>query len=127
MANSPIGRYRWTVCALLFAATTINYIDRQVIGLLKPTLTAVFHWDNTTFGTINGIFQYFYAFGLLGFGWVIDRVGTKIGYSISIIIWSVFAMAHALARSTLGFFTIARSGLGLGESGYFAGRDQIRG
>ena len=118
MANSPIGRYRWTVCALLFAATTINYIDRQVIGLLKPTLTTVFHWDNTTFGTINGIFQFFYAFGLLGFGWLIDRVGTKIGYSISIIIWSVFAMAHALARSTLSF-TIARSGLGLGESGNF--------
>jgi ACS family hexuronate transporter-like MFS transporter len=118
MANSPVGRYRWTICALLFAATTINYIDRQVIGLLKPTLTAVFGWDNTTFGTINGIFQFFYAFGLLGFGWLIDRVGTKIGYAISIIIWSIFAMAHALARSTLGF-TIARSGLGLGESGNF--------
>jgi ACS family hexuronate transporter-like MFS transporter len=118
MANSPIGRYRWTVCALLFAATTINYIDRQVIGLLKPTLTTVFHWDNTTFGTINGIFQFFYAFGLLSFGWLVDRVGTKIGYTVSIIIWSVFAMAHALARSTFGF-TIARSGLGLGESGNF--------
>src|ERR1700729_249161 len=118
MANSAVGRYRWTICALLFAATTINYIDRQVIGLLKPTLTVVFGWDNFTFGKINGIFQFFYAFGLLGFGWLIDRVGTKIGYSISIIIWSVFAMAHALARSTLGF-TIARSGLGLGESGNF--------
>lgn len=113
-----MGRYRWTVCALLFAATTINYIDRQVIGLLKPTLTTVFHWDNTTFGTINGIFQFFYAFGLLSFGWLVDRVGTKIGYTVSILIWSVFAMAHALARSTFGF-TIARSGLGLGESGNF--------
>jgi len=103
---------------LLFAATTINYIDRQVIGLLKPTLTAVFGWDNTTFGTINGIFQFFYAFGLLAFGRIVDRVGTKLGYTISIIIWSVFAMAHALARTTFGF-TIARSGLGLGESGNF--------
>jgi ACS family hexuronate transporter-like MFS transporter len=103
---------------LLFAATTINYIDRQVIGLLKPTLTTVFGWDNTTFGTINGIFQFFYAFGLLSFGWLVDRVGTKIGYTVSIIIWSIFAMAHALARSTFGF-TIARSGLGLGESGNF--------
>jgi ACS family hexuronate transporter-like MFS transporter len=118
MSNSPIGRFRWTIVALLFFATTINYIDRQVIGLLKPTLTQVFGWDNTTFGTINGIFQFFYAFGLLAFGGIVDRVGTKIGYSISIIIWSVFAMAHALARTTFGF-TIARSGLGLGESGNF--------
>jgi MFS transporter, ACS family, hexuronate transporter len=118
MSDSPIGRYRWTIVGLLFAATTINYIDRQVIGLLKPTLTTVFGWDNTTFGAINGLFQFFYAFGLLGFGWLIDRVGTKIGYTISIIIWSVFAMAHALARSTYGF-TIARAGLGLGESGNF--------
>jgi len=118
MSNSPIGRYRWTIVGLLFAATTINYIDRQVIGLLKPTLTTVFGWDNKTFGEINGLFQFFYAFGLLGFGWLIDRVGTKIGYTISIIIWSVFAMAHALARATFGF-TIARAGLGLGESGNF--------
>lgn len=118
MANSPIGRYRWTVCALLFAATTINYIDRQVIGMLKPTLTAAFHWDNTTFGTINGIFQFFYAFGLLAFGRLVDRVGSKIGYTISITIWSVFAMAHSLARNTVGF-VIARSGLGIGEAGNF--------
>ncbi|HEV2355076.1 MAG TPA: MFS transporter [Puia sp.] len=118
MPNSSIGRYRWTICALLFAATTINYIDRQVIGLLKETLTKEFQWSNTTFGTINGIFQFFYAFGLLGFGWLVDRVGTRIGYAISITIWSVFAMGHALARNTLGF-TFARSGLGLGESGNF--------
>jgi MFS transporter, ACS family, aldohexuronate transporter len=116
--SSLTGRYRWTIVALLFAATTINYIDRQVIGLLKPTLTAVFGWDNTTFGTINGIFQFFYAFGLLAFGRIVDRVGTKVGYSVSIIIWSIFAMAHALARTTFGF-TIARSGLGVGESGNF--------
>jgi len=118
MSKPPIGRFRWTVVALLFFATSINYIDRQVIGLLKPTLTKEFGWDNTTFGTINGIFQFFYAFGLLAFGRIVDRVGTKIGYTISIIIWSIFAMAHALARSTFGF-TIARSGLGLGESGNF--------
>ncbi len=118
MSNSPIGRYRWTIVGLLFAATTINYIDRQVIGLLKPTLTKVFGWDNTTFGTINGIFQFFYAFGLLAFGRIVDRIGSKLGYTFSIIIWSVFAMAHALARTTFGF-TIARSGLGLGESGNF--------
>ena len=118
MSNSSVGRYRWTVVALLFFATSINYIDRQVIGLLKPTLTREFGWNNTTFGYINGLFQFFYAFGLLAFGRIIDRVGTKIGYTISIIIWSVFAMGHALARSTFGF-TVARSGLGLGESGNF--------
>jgi MFS transporter, ACS family, aldohexuronate transporter len=118
MSKSPIGNLRWTIVALLFFATSINYIDRQVIGLLKPKLTEVFGWDNTTFGTINGIFQFFYAFGLLAFGRLIDKVGTKIGYTISIIIWSIFAMAHALARTTFGF-TIARSGLGIGESGNF--------
>jgi ACS family hexuronate transporter-like MFS transporter len=106
------------VVALLFFATSINYIDRQVIGLLKPTLTQEFGWDNTTFGYINGFFQFFYAIGLLGFGAIIDKVGTKIGYSVSIIIWSVAAMGHALAKSTLGF-TIARAGLGLGEAGNF--------
>jgi ACS family hexuronate transporter-like MFS transporter len=118
MSTYPIGRYRWTVCALLFFATTINYIDRNVIGLLKPELARLFGWDNTTYGSINGLFQFFYAFGLLFFGWIIDRVGSKIGYVVSIIIWSIFAMAHALAGNTLGF-TIARSGLGLGESGNF--------
>jgi ACS family hexuronate transporter-like MFS transporter len=118
MSNASIGRYRWTICALLFFATTINYIDRNVIGFLKDTLTMDFGWDNKTYGTINGIFQFFYAFGLLLFGWIIDRVGTRLGYVISIIIWSVFAMGHALAGNTVGF-TIARSGLGLGESGNF--------
>jgi ACS family hexuronate transporter-like MFS transporter len=118
MTKEKIGNYRWVVVALLFFATTINYIDRQVIGLLKPTLTKEFGWDNTTFGYINGFFQLFYALGLLAFGRIIDKIGTKIGYTISIIIWSVAAMAHALAKSTLGF-TIARSGLGVGESGNF--------
>src|SRR3979411_1655045 len=103
MSNSPMGRFRWTIVALLFFATSINYIDRQVIGLLQPTLSAAFGWDNTTYGFINGIFQFFYAFGLLAFGWIVDKVGTKKGYSISITIWSLFAVGHALARSTFGF------------------------
>src|SRR5690242_9139235 len=118
MSNASIGRYRWTICALLFFATTINYMDRQVIGLLKPTLKDTFGWNDTTFGTINGIFQFFYASGLLLFGAIIDRVGTKIGYAISIIGWSLSAMGHALAGSTLGF-TVARSALGLSEAGNF--------
>jgi ACS family hexuronate transporter-like MFS transporter len=118
MSSSAVGRYRWVIVSLLFFATSINYIDRQVIGLLKPTLTKEFGWDNLTFGYINGMFQFFYAVGLVLFGRIIDKVGTKIGYTISIIIWSIAAMAHALAKSTFGF-TVARSGLGLGESGNF--------
>ncbi|HMH22309.1 MAG TPA: MFS transporter [Puia sp.] len=118
MSQPPLGRFRWTIVALLFFATSINYIDRQVIGLLQPTLSAAFGWDNTTYGFINGVFQFFYAFGLLAFGWIVDKIGTKKGYSISITIWSLFAVGHALARSTFGF-TVARSGLGIGESGNF--------
>jgi len=118
MVDSRVGRFRWTICALLFFATTINYMDRQVIGLLEPTLKHDFGWTDTTFGTINGIFQFFYAAGLLIFGAIIDRVGTKIGYAISIVGWSLSAMGHALAKATTGF-TIARSGLGLSEAGNF--------
>jgi len=118
MSKPSIGNYRWTICALLFFATTINYMDRQVIGLLEPTLKEAFGWDNTTFGAINGIFQFFYAFGLLAFGAIIDRVGTKVGYAISIIGWSLSAMGHGLAKATSGF-TIARSALGLSEAGNF--------
>lgn len=118
MSTAVIGRYRWTVCSLLFFATTINYMDRQVIGLLEPTLKHDFGWNDTTFGTINGIFQFFYAAGLLIFGAIIDRVGTKVGYAFSIIGWSLSAMGHGLAKSTTGF-TIARSALGLSEAGNF--------
>ncbi|PWT97668.1 MAG: MFS transporter [Bacteroidetes bacterium] len=118
MHPTRTSNFRWTVVTLLFFATTINYIDRQVIGYLKPVLTKEFGWSNTTFGTINGIFQFFYAVGLLLFGRFIDRIGTKLGYTISIIFWSVAAMCHALAGSTAGFIVV-RSALGLGESGNF--------
>lgn len=114
----PGGSYRWTVVGLLFFATTINYIDRQVIGLLKPTLEQTFHWQEKTFGYINSIFQFFYAGGLLVFGRIIDRIGTKKGYIISIVAWSLAAISHAFARSTGGFIA-ARAALGLGESGNF--------
>jgi ACS family hexuronate transporter-like MFS transporter len=93
-------------------------MDRQVIGLLEPTLKHEFGWNDTTFGAINGIFQFFYATGLLLFGAIIDRVGTKIGYAISIVGWSLSAMGHSLAKATSGF-TIARSALGLSEAGNF--------
>jgi ACS family hexuronate transporter-like MFS transporter len=113
-----IGRYRWLVCALLFFATSINYIDRQILSLLKPLLDSELHWTNQQFGQVNAAFQAAYAVGLLLFGAFIDRFGTKLGYAISISAWSLAAMAHALVTSVSGF-SIARVALGLGEGGNF--------
>ena len=118
-----IGRMRWVVCALLFFATTINYMDRQVISILKPVLETELHWNSLQaiereYSYIVMAFTLAYAFGVLVFGWFIDKVGTKIGYAVSIVIWGLSSMSHALARSSIGF-GIARIGLGLGESGNF--------
>jgi MFS transporter, ACS family, hexuronate transporter len=118
MANEKIGNYRWVVVALLFFATTINYLDRQVIGLLKPTLEKQFNWTEIDYSHIVMAFQTAYALGLLAFGGFIDKIGTKLGYTLSLIVWSLAAMAHALVRSTLGFGAV-RAALGLGESGNF--------
>ncbi len=114
----PIGQYRWVVCALLFFATTINYIDRQILSLLKEILDKELGWTNEQFGMVNSAFQAAYALGLLGFGWFIDRFGTRIGYAVSTAAWSIAAMGHALVGSVSGFFS-ARVALGLGESGNF--------
>jgi ACS family hexuronate transporter-like MFS transporter len=116
--NPNIGKYRWTVVVLLFFATTINYLDRQVIGLLKPTLEKAFSWTESDYGHVVMAFSAAYAVGLLIFGRVIDRIGTKVGYTISVIVWSIAAIGHALARSTFGF-GMARAALGLGEAGNF--------
>lgn len=110
--------YRWIIVALLFVATTINYIDRQIIGLLKPILEVEFKWSESDFARIVVSFTAAYAIGLLVFGRLIDRVGTKIGYSLSVIIWSVMGMLHAVAKSVTGF-SLARIGLGVGEAGNF--------
>lgn len=110
--------YRWTVVVLLFFATTINYLDRQVIGLLKPTLEKQFDWSEKDYSDIVMAFQAAYALGLLVFGAFIDRLGTKLGYSLSLIIWSIAAMAHAVVKGTLGFGAV-RAVLGAGESGNF--------
>jgi len=118
MKSTRIGYYRWVVCALLFAATTINYIDRQIIGLLKPTLEKEFRWTEADYGNIVMAFAAMYALGYIIFGSIIDKVGTKIGYSISVFIWSIAAMMHAIVKSTFGF-GIARGLLGLSESGNF--------
>ncbi len=110
--------YRWVVCALLFFATTINYIDRQILSLLKPLLDDQMRWTDEQFGWINSAFQGAYGISLLGFGWFVDRYGTKIGYAVSIAAWSLAAFGHGLVGSIKGFFA-ARLALGLGEGGNF--------
>ena len=113
-----MGHTRWVVCALLFLATTVNYIDRQVLGILAPELQRVIGWNEVQYGYIVTSFQAAYALGLVVVGRVLDVMGTKRGYALSLIFWSLAAMAHALARSPLGFGA-ARFALGLGEAGNF--------
>src|SRR6187200_251429 len=135
-----IGKYRWTICGLLFFATTVNYLDRQVLSLLQPYLSdpKKFNWSNTDYANITAVFQFVYAFSMLFAGRIIDKLGTKKGYAWAIIIWSVGAIIHALAipmgegvLSVLGWagiaavpvsvlgFMFARAVLGFGESGNF--------
>ncbi|PSL26737.1 ACS family hexuronate transporter-like MFS transporter [Dyadobacter jiangsuensis] len=116
--ETPKTSYRWRVVALLFCATTINYLDRQVLGLLKPTLEADFGWTESDFSHIVMAFQAAYAFSLIGFGAIIDKIGTKIGYVISVVVWSIAAMLHAVATGTFSF-GFMRAILGLGEAGNF--------
>ena len=118
IVTARIGRYRWAICALLLAATTINYMDRQLIGILKPLLQGELGWSETDYGHIVLAFQAAYAIGLLLAGGIVDRIGTHRGFSIAIALWSLAAMAHALTRSLSGFIA-ARFALGLGESAHF--------
>ena len=113
-----IGRVRWSICAMLFAATTINYMDRQVIGILKPTLQASIGMSELDYGYVVDAFQFAYALGLLMAGRFVDRIGTRIGYMVIMALWSLSAMGHALANTVLQF-GIARACLGIGESGNF--------
>ncbi|MGC2234993.1 MAG: MFS transporter [Pyrinomonadaceae bacterium] len=115
-----IGRRRWIICALLFFATTINYIDRQVLGILATdeTFKAQIGWSEAEYGFVNTAFQAAYAVGLLVVGGLMDRFGTRKGFSFAIVFWSVAAMCHSFARSAFGF-GIARFALGLGEAGNF--------
>jgi ACS family hexuronate transporter-like MFS transporter len=112
------GSYRWRICALLFFATTINYMDRQVLGVLAPDLQRIIGWNEIQYGYIVTAFQAAYALGMLIVGGFIDRVGTRIGYAVAILFWSLSAMGHSLVQSVLGF-GIARFLLGFGESGNF--------
>jgi ACS family hexuronate transporter-like MFS transporter len=118
MMNEQIGRYRWTICALIFFATTINYLDRAVISLLKEYLDVEFKWTENDYANITVAFQLSYAFGMVFAGRLIDYLGTKTGYAWSLITWSLAAVGHALVNSTSGFM-IARAALGVTESGNF--------
>lgn len=116
MLSRKIKNYRWIILTLLVTATTINYLDRQILGLLKPTLEVEFTWSETDFAFLVMAFTGAYAIGLISWGWFIDRIGTKPGYIISVATWSIMGMLHAVARSVTGF-GLARIGLGLTESG----------
>ena len=136
--QQAIGKYRWTICALLFFATTVNYLDRQVLSLLQPYLAEKFNWTNTDYANITAVFQFVYAFSMLFAGRIIDKLGTKSGYAWAIIIWSIAAIIHAFAIpigesvsailgwagiagfsvSVLGFM-LSRALLAFGEAGNF--------
>jgi len=117
-AAELIGRYRWRICALCFLATTINYVDRQVLGVLAPVLQREIGWSEIEYSNLVNAFQAAYAIGLLAAGGFIDRVGTRIGYAVSIAVWSAATTGTALVRTVAGF-GVARFVLGLGESGNF--------
>src|SRR5258706_5810476 len=136
--QQAIGKYRWTICGLLFFATTVNYLDRQVLSLLQPHLADKYSWTNSDYANITSVFQFVYAISMLFVGRVIDKLGTKKGYAWAIIIWSLGALVHALAipigegiAAILGWMGIAafsvsvlgfmfsRAVLAFGESGNF--------
>lgn len=133
----PVGRYRWTICALLFVATTINYLDRQVLSLLAPKLSEEFNWTETDYANITAVFQFIYALSMLFAGRFIDKLGTKWGYAIAIVVWSLGAILHAESVAVGGWvasvleavgiiavpsivgFMVSRAVLGFGEAGNF--------
>lgn len=136
--NADIGRYRWTICSLIFLATTVNYLDRQVLSYLAPDLSKEFGWNNNDYGNITAAFTFFYAISMLFAGRVIDKLGTKAGYIIAIIIWSLGAIMHAYSLQigaatnnvlallglaavpvSIAGFVISRAVLALGEAGNF--------
>lgn len=132
--NQKVTKYRWIICALLFFATTVNYLDRQVLSLLKPTLEEIFGWTNTDYANIGAAFAFVYALSMVLAGPIIDRLGTKKGYAWAIVVWSFGAIIHALVSQKFGFaepvyvlgfhisvlgFIVARAVLAFGEAGNF--------
>ena len=118
LQQRPVGSYRWVICALLFFATTINYTDRAVLGVMEPTLRSTIGWSGEQYGLINSCFMIAYAIGSLGAGWMMDAIGVRLGFTISLVVWSLVAAAHAIARNATEFALI-RFALGIGESGNF--------
>lgn len=116
--NAARTNIRWVICALLFFATTVNYVDRAVLGILKTTLDTELGWSEVDYGNIVTAFQLMYAAGYLFSGRLIDRIGVRAGFSLAVGLWSLAAMAHAAMRTVLGF-GCARAGLGLAEGGSF--------
>lgn len=116
--TKSFSNYRWTICALVFFATTVNYLDRSVISLLKSTLTIELNWTDGDYADVEVAFKLMYAFGMVFAGRVIDKLGSKIGYFAATLLWSIAAIAHAFVSTTLGFI-IVRGALGLTESGNF--------
>lgn len=112
------GNFRWVICGLLLAATTINYLDRSTLNVLAKTLQDEIKWTDVEYGDINAAFQIAYAIGFLALGWLVDKIGTRYGYAVSLAFWSLAAAGHALARNAFGF-GVARFFLGLGEAGNF--------
>lgn len=117
-ASTRAGRFRWVICGLLFTAMVFNYIDRQMIGVLKPTLQKEFGWTEITYGDIVFYFQAAYAVSYLGFGRFVDWAGAKFGYAVAFVIWTIGHMSHAAVRSAGGFIAV-RMLLGVGEGGSF--------
>ena len=117
-AVARAGRYRWGIVALLFMATVINYVDRQMIGVLKPTLSKDLGWSETDFANVIFFFQMAYAIGYIGFGRIVDVIGARMGYAVAFVIWQVAHIAHGGAYSVTQF-AMARFGLGIGEAGNF--------
>lgn len=116
--SARVGRYRWVICTLLFAATALNYVDRQTIGVLEPVLAKQLHWTETDYANIVLAFQLAYALGYIAFGQLIDKLGARFGYALAVCIWTVAHIAHAWASSLMDF-VLARFAIGLGESGNF--------
>ncbi len=117
-ASSKAGRYRWMIVFLLFMATVINYVDRQMIGVLKPTLMADLGWSEKDFASVIIWFQIAYAIGYIAFGRAVDKVGARVGYTVAFVIWQIAHIAHGAAHS-MTQFAMARFALGIGESGNF--------
>ena len=123
-ATNVVGKYRWVICGLLFFATTFNYLDRQVISYLKeffcaPTEQGGFGWSNTDFATLTSFFTAFYAGMTIIAGWVIDKIGTKMGLALSLIVWSIFGICNAFVGRLVMMHVMVRSAFGVGEAGNF--------